>query len=138
MDGYSKSLGSRVLAVVLLLSAGAATATADAHAGSGRTEIDRKFQRGAGPKYCPGPGPVRPGRTRPGQWNVTRALVGKSLARAILVANRRDCVVRVVMRNGKSLATTDDLRYDRINLAVVKRSHEGKRYWKVRRIVDIA
>lgn len=50
MDGYSKSFGSLAFMVVLLLTAGAATTTAESRSDSAQTGIDRKFQRGAGPK----------------------------------------------------------------------------------------
>lgn len=127
--------GTLVLLVALL--AIAVPPDAGALSPSLEAKIDREFQRGAGPKYCPGPGPVREGRLKPGQWNVTRVLVGRSLARARQIAKRRDCVIRVVKRNGKGRPVTDDLLFHRINVAVVKRSHRGKTFWMIKRINGI-
>lgn len=47
-----------------------------------------------------------------------RRLVGRSLSDAEQLAQRNECTVRVVARDGERLAVTEDLRPNRINVTV--------------------
>jgi hypothetical protein len=75
----------------------------------------------ADPIYCPRD-------DREDRFNANR-IEGKRVKRGRRIARRHDCVVRVVRRNGKDLAGTDDLRYDRINVAVRDR--------RIKRVVGV-
>ena len=48
----------------------------------------------------------------------TGLLVGEELAGARELARAEGCEVRVVVRDGKNLVGTDDVRIDRVNVAV--------------------
>lgn len=61
------------------------------------------------PIYCP--------RTGEDRFDANR-LTGKRLDRARTIARSHDCTIRVIKRDGKARAITDDLRPNRINVVV--------------------
>jgi hypothetical protein len=91
-----------VILVALALTAGAATA-----------------QPLSGGHFCP----------RDSERFDARELVGLRVGKARRTAERHDCSLRVVRRDGEWLVVTQDIRTDRINVAVRDR--------RVRRIVGI-
>jgi hypothetical protein len=91
-----------LLALALALTAGAANA-----------------QTPSGGHFCP----------RHSEEFDARELVGLQVGKARRRAERHDCSLRVVRRNGEWLVVTQDFRSDRINVAVRDR--------RVRRIVGV-
>lgn len=72
-------------------------------------DLDRRFQRGPGPKYCPA--------DVEDSWNA-EVLEGMTLEEATVIAAANGCQVRVARRDGVDLPVTMDFRVDRLNLAV--------------------
>ena len=87
-------------ALVVLVAFGGGTATA------GAPRIDRP----AKPVWCPDRGGA-------GSYDARRIL-GRKLSSARILARRERCTVRVVIRDGESLAVTKDYNRRRINVEV--------------------
>ena len=92
-------------AILLIASALLLTAPAAA-AAEGAADAKRPF--------CP----KRSLDLRSGERLDAARLVGKTVRRAKAIAERHECTVRVVRRNGVPLPVTDDYLTNRINVAV--------------------
>ena len=113
-------------AVLLTLLAAAAGCGSDDPPDRAAPEPPPEVQQRTKPVWCPGPrySQVRRGDGRYDVERVphgtfdARALLGERLADAERMAKRNECTVRVVVRDGEQLVTTQDLRADRINVSV--------------------
>ena len=111
-----------IMGVSILLVSGS-VGVAEALTPVEQNQLNQDFQRGPGPKYCPG----FMGKT----WNAKPEILGRKLKVARRITARHDCEIRVVRKDGEWLAGTADLRYFRLNVAV-----RGERQ-RITRVVDV-